>query len=262
MTAPFALLVWIALQSPQAPPPRDIPVPAASDKEFFFSWGYNGDSYTRQDMFFKQPALGNDFTLYGVQAHDSKAWTDLFSHSLFVPQYNIRFGYFFNSKWGLEMALDHIKWIVTQDQQVRITGTLNHQPADGQIVLSEAVLKYQLNNGANPIFFNLLRRVRLAGTPGKTWSTSLLAKAGAGFAVPHTENTVFGVNNVKGFQFFHGWNMDFGAAVRTNLYKRIYFEFEDKFVYASYHGVNIDQGTAHHSLKANQFIWSFGIAFR
>ena len=44
---------------------------------------------------------------------------NIFSHSLFVPQYNVRSGIFFNERWGLELALDHMKWIVRQDQEVR-----------------------------------------------------------------------------------------------------------------------------------------------
>jgi hypothetical protein len=248
--------------SPEAPPQT---AAASSGKtpgrEFFISWGYNGDSYSKQDIHFRQPSLGNDFTLLNVQVHDSKAWTDLFDHALTVPQYNVRAGYFWNEKWGLELAMDHIKWIVTQDQSVRMTGTLNGAPVDNDVVLTTDVLKYQLNNGANPIFVNLVRRYRLAGQHGRTGYFTFLAKAGGGFAVPHTENTVFGVNNEAGFQFFQGWNLDAVAAARVHMYKGLYFEFEEKFVYARYFGVNIDRGKAGHSVKAAEFAFHFGFSF-
>jgi outer membrane protein assembly factor BamB len=245
-------------------PAQAQPVPTDADRgrEFFVSWGYNGDAFAKSDIHFKQPSLGNDFTLIDVEARDSKAWTDgPFSHSLFVPQYNLRFGLFFDEKWGLEVALDHIKWIVKEDQEVRMTGTMNGAPVDAPIALTEDVLRYQLNNGANPIFFNLMRRYRLAGERGRTWHTALLLKAGGGFAVPHTENTLFGEPNEKGFQAFKGWNLDAGAAARIHFYKLFYFEFEDKFVYARYFGVNVDRGTAGHSLKANEFSFHFGASF-
>ncbi len=235
---------------------------AAGDREFFVSWGYNGDQYSKSDLHFSQPALGNDFTLVGVQARDSKAWTDLFNHALTVPQYNVRFGIFFNDRWGLEVALDHMKWIVRQDQTVRMTGTLDGEPVDEMITLTPDVLRYQLNNGANPIFINVIRRVRLAGEPGRTGYLAFLAKAGGGFAVPHTENTLFGKPNEKGFQFFQGWDVDAVAAVRLHLFRPLYVEFEEKLVYARYFGVNIDRGTARHSLKASEFTFSFGLSFR
>ncbi len=85
MPAPFgfaALLFPILIQAPvQAPAPAPTTT-ATPGREFFISWGYNGDSYTKSDMHFSQPSLGNDFTLASVQARDSKAWTDgLFAHA-------------------------------------------------------------------------------------------------------------------------------------------------------------------------------------
>src|SRR5436190_677548 len=117
---------------------------AAAGRDFFFSWGYNGDRYANSGLHFKQPSLNNDYTLVDVHARDSKAWTSLFHHSLFVPQYNIRFGMFFNDKVGLEVALDHIKWIVRQDQTVNVTGTMNGAHVDTQLTLTPDVLRYQL----------------------------------------------------------------------------------------------------------------------
>ena len=254
---PFAIVA----QQPTAAAPAQTAAPTTG-REFFFSWGYNGDSYGRSDLHINQPPLGNDFTLENVQARDSKGWTDLFDHSLTVPQYNVRFGMFFNERWGVEVALDHVKWIVRQDQQVRMTGTLNGAPVNADVTLTEDVIKYQLNNGANPIFINLIRRVHLIGEPGRLGHLVFLAKAGGGFAMPHTENTLFGQPNEKGFQFFQGWNVDAVAAVRLHIWKPIYFEFEDKLLYARYFGVNVDQGEARHSVKANEFTFSFGVTFR
>jgi hypothetical protein len=252
-----------AVVRPAASPAQAVtPGATTSRREYFGSWGYNGNAFTKSDIHFSQPSLGNAFTLAGVQARDSKGWTSrLFTHSLTVPQYNVRFGFFFSDKWGLEVALDHIKWIVRQDQQVRMTGTLNGQPVDTQVTLTPDVLRYQLNNGANPVFVNVIRRVRLAGEPGRTGHVAFLAKAGGGIAFPHTENTLFGQPNDKGFQFFHGWDLDAAAAVRIHLFKPLYFELEQKLVYARYFGVKVDQGTARHSMKTSEYTLNFGLSF-
>ncbi len=143
-----------------------------------------------------------------------------------------------------------------------MTGTLNTAAVDSDITLTTDVLRYQLNNGANPVFINAVRRVQLRGEPKRTGSISFLAKAGGGFAMPHTENELFGQPNDKGFQFFHGWDVDAAAAVRVHVFKRLYFEVEDKLVYARYFGVKVDRGTAGHSVKANEFIVSGGMSFK
>lgn len=256
-----ACLVWLLTVPGFVQPSADQKSPDAG-REFFVSWGYNGNSFAKTDIHFRQPALGNDFTLFDVRTRDSKGWTDVFNHAPTVPQYNIRFGFFLNDKWGIEVALDHIKWIVRQDQQVRMSGTVDGEAIDTQVTLTTDVLKYQLNNGANPIFINLLRRARLARQPGQTGHVALLAKGGGGFAVPHTENTVFGQPNAKGFQPFHGWGVNAGAAIRIHVLKALYVEFEDKLLYLRYFGVNIDQGKARHSFRANEFTFNFGLAFR
>lgn len=236
--------------------------PTKAGREFFFSWGYNGDRYANSDLHFKQPSLDNDYTLVNVRARDSKAWTSLFHHSLFVPQYNIRFGLFFNDSTGLEVALDHIKWIVRQGQTVHVTGTMNGAPVVTDLTLTPDVLRYQLNNGANPIFFNLVKRVRLIGSRGTTGDVSLLAKAGGGFAVPHTENALFDVPNDRGFQPFHGYGVDAAVAIRAHYFKALYFEVEEKILYERYFGVKIDRGTARQNVKATEFSFHFGISLK
>jgi hypothetical protein len=263
----FLFLTCVAGVAAQEQAQAPSPAPAAAKSKtpgrgFFVSWGYNGAHYATSDIHFDQSSLQNEFTLVDVRIRDSKAWTSIFNHSLFVPQYNIRVGFFFNEKWGLEVALDHMKWIVRQDQTVRMTGTLHGAPVDQPVTLTTDVIKYQLNNGSNPIFFNLVRRVRIARQPGQSGYFSFLAKAGGGFAWPHTENTLFGQPNDKGFQPFHGWNLDAAAAARVHIWKPIYGEVEDKLVYARYFGVKIDEGTAHHNFKANEFSFHFGVAFK
>lgn len=217
---------------PEKQPAKPLTSATKSRREYFVSWGYNGDFYTKSDLHIEQPSLGNDFALEGVQARDSKPWTMIFGHSLFVPQYNVRAGIFFNERWGVELALDHMKWIVRQDQDVRMTGTLNGTEGNSTVTLTTDVLRYKLNNGANPVFVNVVRRGGLRGVRERTGAVSWLAKAGGGFAMPHTENVLFGQPNEKGFQFFHGVDMDVAAAVRVTLPKRLYFEFEEKVLYA------------------------------
>ena len=73
MPAPLCFAAWLLPILIQAPVQAPTPAPtqtATPGREFFISWGYNGDSYTKSDMHFSQPGLGNDFTLAGVQARE------------------------------------------------------------------------------------------------------------------------------------------------------------------------------------------------
>ena len=84
--------------SRQSAGPAQSGTTATAGREYFVSWGYNGDSYTKSDLHINQPSLGNDFTLGDVRARDSKPWGNILGHAPTVPQYNVRFGMFFNEK--------------------------------------------------------------------------------------------------------------------------------------------------------------------
>jgi len=65
--------------------------------EFYLSWGYNTEWYTRSTVKIYQPELGNSFRFINVKGHDHPGWNEgLFSKALSIPQYNYRIGYFFN----------------------------------------------------------------------------------------------------------------------------------------------------------------------
>jgi len=239
--------------------------PAASSQneghELYISWGYNTESYRPVELRMAQPVLGNDFTLHAVDYHDSKGWsTGLLSHSVTGPQYNFQIGYYFRKNTAFEVNFVHAKAIVTQDQTVRMTGTLAGQPVDKNVVLTEDVLIYKLNNGANFALFNVVQRFRILRQPGQTGSIAVLGKAGIGFVVPHTENTLFGIPNEEGFQF-SGPDLGVELAVRLHVFRAIYTEFCEKGVYARYRGVNIDQGHAEQELWAHVTSLSFGASF-
>jgi hypothetical protein len=241
-------------------------IPVSADEkgghEIYLSWGYNMENYRPVELRMAQPTLGNDFTLHDVDYHDSKGWsTGLLSHSVTGPQYNFQFGYFFRKNTAFEVNFVHAKAIVTQDQTVRMTGTLSGQPVDQNIVLTEAVLIYKLNNGANFALFNAVQRFPILRKPGQTGSISILAKGGIGFVAPHTENSVFGVPNEKGFQF-SGPALGAEIAVRLHVFRAIYTEFCEKGVYARYHDVNINQGQAQQELWAHVTALSFGASFK
>ena len=252
----FLTSVSNTLEAQTAPAP-----PEPKGHEFYVSWGYNTESYRPVELHMTQPALANDFTLHAVDFHDSKGWsTGLLSHSVTGPQYNLQAGYFFRKNTAFEVNFVHAKAIVTQDQTVRMTGTLAGQPVDQNVVLTEDVLVYKLNNGANLALFNAVQRFPLLRKPGQTGSVSVLGKAGIGFVAPHTENTVLGVPNEKGFQF-SGPDLGVELAVRLHAFRAFYIEFCEKGVYARYRELNINQGRADQELWAHITALSFGASF-
>ncbi len=215
--------------------------------EFYFSWGYNKEWYTHSDVKVNQPSLNSNYTLQNVHSHDHPGWDEgLFTAPISIPQYNYRLGYFFNREkgWGFEINFDHTKHIITDGQQMKIAGTLNGRRVDSTINFSEGNgFYYYLNNGANFLLFNLVKRWKWQESRKGNFKIDALAKAGIGPVIPHVQNSLFGKANNPGFQF-GGWNIGAEAGLRATFYKHVYLEFTNKVDYARYSNLKVYEGTA------------------
>ncbi len=232
---------------------------------FYFTWGYNAESYTRSDLHVAQPGLGNDYTLHNVSGHDHKGWDKgIFNQALTIPQYSYRIGWMFDEKrgWGLEINFDHTKYIISDGQTARLTGTLNGESTvDTNIVFSKQNgFSYYLNNGANFFLLNLVKRVPVWENKRQTLRFDVLGKAGVGPVVPHVENTLFGKANDPHFQI-GGWNMGAEVDAQVTAYKRVFLEFGMKGDYARYSGLRIYEGTAQQAFGSFIMYLGLGVKF-
>ncbi len=228
---------------------------------FYFSWGYNKEWYTHSDIHVWQPVLQSDYTMHSVEAHDRPGWNENFFHKqLTIPQYNYRLGYFFDEEqlFAIEINFDHTKYVIRDNQPVRVKGKIEGAEVDEQIVFSEAQgFYYFLNNGANFLLINLVRRVPLFATDNNYFRADLLVKAGVGPVIPHVENALYGKSNDAGFQL-GGWNIGVETALRVSLLKYAYLEFAQKADYARYSHLKVYNGRARHSFGTYELILSLG----
>jgi hypothetical protein len=231
-------------------------------KEVYASWGYNAEWYTHSSVHISQSALGNNYTMQSVKAHDHLGWNDgLFTEALSIPQYNYRLGFLLDEEkgWGFEINFDHTKYIIS-DQTMRIKGRLNNHPVDSNINFNSANgFYYFLNNGANFLLFNVTKKWHLLKTADGKVKVDFLGKFGVGPVIPHTDNELFGQKNDQGFQM-GGWNVGAEGSLRATFFRYVYLEFSEKLDYARYHNLNIYEGAAHQAFGTEELILSLGFA--
>jgi hypothetical protein len=237
--------------------------------EFYFSWGYNTEWYTHSNVRIDQPALGNDFTFRDITGHDHRGWDEqLFTKALTIPQYNYRLGYIFNKKkqLGIEINFDHTKFLFGDDQLVHIVGKINNKAYDGHVIFrdngtADSSSFYYLNNGANFLLFNIVKRWRLLANKKQTIQIDGFGKAGIGPVIPHVENKFFDQpKNDPHFQF-GGWNIGAEGAIRATFFKYIYLEYTNKLDYARYSGLKIYEGTARQAFGTYEMMLNLGLSF-
>ena len=238
--------------------------------EFYFSWGYNTEWYTHSNLRISQPELGNDFTFKNISGHDHRGWDEqLFNKAFTIPQYNYRIGYIFNKKKGLgfEINFDHTKFIFGDGQWVHVKGKVGNKSYDGQVLFrdnganADSSSYYYLNNGANFLLFNIVKRWHLLANKQQTILIDGYGKAGIGPVVPHVENKFFDQpGNDPHFQV-GGWNIGVEGAIRATFFKYLYLEYTNKLDYARYSGLKIYKGTARQAFGTYEMILNLGLSF-
>jgi hypothetical protein len=233
--------------------------------EFYFSWGYNKEWYTHSNVRVSQPSLFSSYTLHNVRSHDHPGWDEgLLSTPISIPQYNYRLGYIFNREKGLgfEINFDHTKHIIQDGQNIRISGVRNGRHYDSTVNFSEGNgFYYYLNNGANFLLFNFVKRWHWTASKTGNFALDALGKAGVGPVIPHVQNSFFGQANEPGFQM-GGWNIGVEGGLRATFYKHVYLEFTNKLDYASYDNLKVYQGTAKQDFGTYEMILSLGFTIQ
>ncbi len=233
--------------------------PSNRKGEFYFSWGYNKEWYTKSDLHINQPELGNKYTFKNVRAHDNPGWDKgIFDRAMTIPQYNYRIGYFFRDDLAIEINFDHTKYIIDR-QEVKYKGTMDNKPVDATTGWNENNgFYYFLNNGANFLLFNIVKRWDLYQSPNNKFQLDMLGKAGVGPVIPHVENSLFGQKNEPDFQI-GGWNIGVEHALRATFYKYVYLEFAHKIDYARYAHLHIYKGKARQAFGTYELILNLGV---
>lgn len=172
----------------------------------FVDWGYNRAQYSVSNIHFEGP--GYDFILHDVVAADApkpfSAAVYLDPSDMWLPQYNYRTGWFLNDHWSFSAGLDHMKYVVTRDQNVRITGTISAERSQAyagseehQVKLTEDFLCYEHTDGLNLVSLDADHYGRLWDSRNGDHALFLAAGGFMGPVIPRSDVRLFGegINN-------------------------------------------------------------------
>ena len=248
---------------------------------WYFSWGYSRQQYAPSDIHVSQPSEGNDFTVHQAAASDlptnaGDTLMSLVNLDITNPQENIRLGKFMNPEktFAIEFSLDHSKYNTNINQNATVTGTINNQPYNGNMVLDEQNFDYRLHNGLNHIMINAVWLQHLTGPENQAGDLQLISRVGAGILLPHADNTVLGKHDVVGpknenvcctsskdWWQLNGWTAGVEVGVRYRAYKSLYVELTQKLAYGVLKGVPVYQGTADQTIWMSEQVLSLGVLF-
>lgn len=224
--------------------------------KFFISWGGNRDSYSKSDITFR----GKDynFTLDNGIAHDKpKGWhVDYINPAkMTIPQTNFRMGYFINDHYSIAIGMDHMKYVLTQDQTVNISGTINLPLTDSgsdyngtyndtPTVITEKFLMYEHTDGLNYVNTEFSRHddisslFKIANTD--KIQINLTEGAGVGLLYPKTNTTLLGKPRHDDFHV-SGYGTSLKAGLNITFLKHFYVQGELKGGYINMQDIRTTQ---------------------
>lgn len=205
--------------------------------KIFLFWGWNTAAYSDSNIHFK--GNGYDFTLKKVSAHDRLTpftFKDYFApDSWTIPQTNARIGYFVKDNVAIVLGLDHMKYVMDQNQSVGISGHIDDPKyasmiQSGQVVnlTDEQFLTFEHTDGLNYINVGVEKYTNISKSKG--FDLEFAYGAGVGALFPKSNIKLFGNERSDRFHLA-GFGADARASFNAIFAKHIMLRLEGKVGY-------------------------------
>jgi hypothetical protein len=219
-------------------------------QEIYISWGYHRGYHGVSDVQFKTP--DGTFTVHDAFGKDRPTpftFKEYFNPGYFsIPQYNLEIGFMFNSKWGIELQHDHMKWVFDNKRPYEMSGEYNRLVAvkkddptadwDAIEMVPFSVAKarkdaswmaFEHTDGYNYPSIGVVRKFDLYSNKKETFAVSGLVGGGVGLMIPKTK-VMFHQNQMWNWEGldnkFHiaGGGAHLNAKLRVTMLTRFYVQ--------------------------------------
>ncbi|MDY0779476.1 hypothetical protein SLH33_01550 [Tenacibaculum sp. IB213877] len=206
--------------------------------KFFVYWGWNWASYSDSDIRFKGDNY--NFTLSNVKAQDRQtpfSFKKYFNPAFVtIPQTNYRIGYFFKENYTVSIGVDHMKYVMINNQDVKINGNINTGSLydgiynDDTINLSEDFLLFEHTDGLNYVNAEVKRFDDVSqwfGLNLENLQINLTEGVGVGILYPRTNTTLLGMERHDDFHL-SGYGMSIAAGLNIAFLKHFFIQADLK----------------------------------
>ena len=222
--------------------------------KFFISWGGNRESYSKSDIHFK----GNDynFTLHDVKAQDKpKGWhIDYINPArMTIPQTNLNIGYFISDHYSISVGVDHMKYVMGQNQVVNYKGnypnpgTYGELLPNNQILLTEDFLTFEHTDGLNYVFTEFARVDDISKlfqiSDTDKIQINISEGLGAGILFPKTNTQLLGRKRHDDFHV-SGYGVSAKVGLNVTFFKHFFIKGELKAGYIDMPNIRTTQSSS------------------
>jgi len=209
--------------------------------KMFAYWGWNRGHFSASDITFK----GEDynFTLQDVKSDDKPKPFGIYYFKLdeiTIPQTNFRIGYFFKENYTISIGVDHMKYVMRNDQTVKYDGVLpageyvgDEFTSENEILLTKEFLKFEHTDGLNYVNVEVSRFDNLDNWlkfPVKNIDINLIEGVGVGVLYPKTNTTLLGKERYDEFHV-SGYGISAHVGLNITFFKHFFIQSNFKVGY-------------------------------
>jgi hypothetical protein len=230
-------------------------IQAQSNKgKVFIYWGWNGSNYTSSNLHLK--GRNYNFTIHKMKATDrqSPLSLDYINPSqMTIPQYNFRIGYYIKDKISLSIGMDHMKYVMTNDQVAKISGNINNDLSiytgnlNAKYTIARDFLMFEHTDGLNNLNIEGRWEENLLHIPldkkNKGITINIQGGIGAGALIPKTNAKLFDQERHDEFHLA-GFDAHVLMGIKLDIWKYFFIASEFKGGY-----INMPSIRTTHSFK-------------
>ena len=227
--------------------------------KFFVYWGGNRESYTKSDIHFK--GADYNFTVNDARAHDKpKGYhIDYVNPTrMTIPQTNLRFGYYITDHYNISIGVDHMKYVMTQDQTANVSGYINLPETESgsafngnynntPTVMSKDFLQFEHTDGLNYIHAQINRVDDISkffGLPNTDkFQINLTEGVGGGLLFPKTNATLLSKQRHDDFHV-SGYGVSAQMGLNFTFFKYFFIQGELKGGYIDMQDIKTTKSNA------------------
>jgi hypothetical protein len=221
--------------------------------KFFVSWGGNRESYSKSDITFK--GTDYNFTIENAVAQDKpKGWhIDYINPArMTIPQTNFRMGYFINDHYSVAVGVDHMKYVLLQDQVAQFNGFYPNPGSYDELIIgqpnsikiTEKFLRYEHTDGLNYVNTEFSRHDDISSlfkiNNTDKIQINLTEGVGVGLLYPKTNATLLGKDRYDDFHV-SGFGTSIKAGLNITFFKHFYIQGEIKGGYINMQDIRTTQ---------------------
>ncbi len=243
--------------------------------KFYVYWGWNRGTYSNSDIRFK--GENYDFTLSDVTANDRPTKFGFNPYfrldRITIPQTNYRIGYFFKENYTVSIGVDHMKYVMNTDQEVKIDGNINTGSAFDKVYSNETIkliedfLTFEHTDGLNYINLEIKRFddfSHLLGLNSKNLQINLTEGFGAGILFPKSNTKLL---NKERYDDFHvaGWGISASVGLNITFLEHFFIQSDFKAGYINMSDIRTTKNASDSASQSFSFLENtivFGGRFR